>query len=63
MYSTMEYVSSLRVYGIGYTVDDVIKGIEEVDRERIMAAAGRLEFITSHYLVKEVENNVSDDRS
>lgn len=63
MYSTMEYVSSLRVYGIGYTVDDVIRGIEEVDRERIMAAAGRLEFITSHYLVKEVESNVSDDRS
>ena len=63
MYNTMEYISSLRVYGIGYTVEDVIKSIEEVDRDRIMAVAGKLEFITSHYLVKEEESDVPDDRA
>lgn len=63
MYNTMEYISSLRVYGIGYSVEDVIRGIEEVDRDRIMAAAAKLEFITSHYLVKEEESDVPDDRA
>jgi predicted Zn-dependent peptidase len=55
MFNTMDYVSSLRVFGISYGIEDVIRGIEDVTRDRIMESAKNLRFITSHYLTKDEE--------
>lgn len=56
MYNTSNYLIALRVFGIDYTVEDVIEGISKVTKERIMKVADGLEFICAHYLDGE-ENN------
>ncbi len=54
MYNTSNYLIALRVFGIPYTVESVILGIETVTKERIMEVAQGIEFIAAHYLDGEV---------
>lgn len=53
MYSMIHYLSSLRVFGIQDDLEQIIEKIQDVDRERVMAAAKGIRFITSHYITKE----------
>ena len=59
MYNTSNYLIALRVFGIGYSVEDVIEGISKVTKERIMAVAGNIEYICAHYLDGEESNGNS----
>lgn len=54
MYSTMNYLIALRVFGIPYTIDTVISGVEKVTKEQVMDVAKEIEFIAAHYLDGEV---------
>ena len=54
MYNTSNYLIALRVFGIPYSIDDVIKGVWEVTKERVMQVAKGIEFIAAHYLDGEV---------
>lgn len=50
MYNTSNYLIALRVFGIRYTVNDVIEGIRKVTKEEVMEAAKKVEFVCAHYL-------------
>lgn len=50
MYNTSNYLIALRVFGIHYTVDDVIEGIKKVTKEQVIEAAKKVEFVCAHYL-------------
>lgn len=50
MYNTSNYLIALRVFGIPYTVNDVIDGIRKVTREQVIEAARKVEFVCAHYL-------------
>ncbi len=54
MYNTSNYLIALRVFGIPYTVESVISGIEKVTKERVVDVAKGIEFIAAHYLDGEV---------
>lgn len=54
MYNTSNYLIALRVFGIPYTVESVISGIQNVSKERVMDVAKNMEFIAAHYLDGEV---------
>ncbi len=56
MYSTSSYLIALRVFGIDYTIEEVIEGIQSVTKERILEVAKQIEFISAHYLDGEDEN-------
>lgn len=49
-YSIIDYVSSLKAYGINYTLEDVINNIKTVTRERIIETANKLQLSTIYYL-------------
>lgn len=57
MFSMSSYLTALRVFGISYTVEDVMKGIDGVTKEEIIAVAGGIEYIAGHYLQGEVQND------
>ncbi|MFH5836386.1 EF-P 5-aminopentanol modification-associated protein YfmF [Proteiniclasticum sp. C24MP] len=50
IFNTSNYLIALRVFGIDYTIGQVIDGLKEVTKERIMNVAENLEFICAHYL-------------
>lgn len=57
MFSTINYLTSLRIYGIDYTVDDVIEGIKGVRKEEIMTVSKKISHVSTHYLIeKELES-------
>ena len=57
MFSMSSYLTALRVFGISYTVEDVMKGIDGVTKEEIIAVAGGIEYIAGHYLQGEVQHD------
>lgn len=57
MYNTSNYLIALRVFGIPYSVGDVIEGLQKVTKEEIIEAANKIEFICAHYLGGEVQED------
>lgn len=53
MFSTIRYLTSLRIYGIDYTVDDIIKGIQDVTKKEIIEASKKISHVSTHYLMEE----------
>lgn len=60
IFNTSNYLIALRVFGIDYTISQVIEGLKEVTKERIMSAADKLEFICAHYLDGEVQDGENE---
>ena len=56
IFNTSNYLIALRVFGIDYTISQVIEGLKEVTKERIMHVAEKLEFICAHYLDGEAKD-------
>ncbi len=60
MFNTSNYLIALRVFGIDYTVEQVIDGLKEVTKERIIDVANKLEFICAHYLDGEAKDGENE---
>ncbi|WP_163215884.1 EF-P 5-aminopentanol modification-associated protein YfmF [Clostridium thermarum] len=52
-YSLMDYISALRAYGIQYTLEDVIAGLEKVDIERVIECAKTIELNAVYFMTKQ----------
>lgn len=52
-YSTLDYISALRINNIDYSLEEVIDGIKAVDKERIIKVAKDLELGAIHYIDKK----------
>lgn len=56
IFNTSNYLIALRVFGIDYTINQVIEELKKVTKERIMKVAADLEFICAHYLEEEAKD-------
>ena len=49
-YTLIDYLVSLRTYGIDYSIDDMIKGIGDVTADRVVEAAKTLSLTTVYFI-------------
>lgn len=49
-YTIIDYLVSLRTYGIDYSIDDMIKGIGDVTADRVVEAAKTLSLTTVYFI-------------
>lgn len=52
-YTIIDYLVSLRAYGINYSLDDMIKGISDVNMERVVMASQTLSLTTIYFIDKK----------
>jgi predicted Zn-dependent peptidase len=52
-YTIIDYLVSLRAYGIDYSIDDMIMGISDVTMDRVVEAAQTLSLTTVYFIDKE----------
>ncbi len=53
MFRTINYLISLKIYGVNLSVDDVIDGIKKVTKDEIINVAKKISHVSTHYLVEE----------
>ncbi|MDP4090469.1 MAG: insulinase family protein, partial [Bacillota bacterium] len=52
-YTLIDYISTLRAYGISYNIEDIIGEIDEVTLDRVVKCANSIELNTIYYLTKQ----------
>ena len=51
-YSLMDYISALRAYGIKYSIEEIIRELEQVDIERVIHCAKSIDLNDIYFLTK-----------
>lgn len=51
-YAYMDYISTLRAYGIQYTIEDIIKELDKVDIDRVVKCANTVELNAVYFMTK-----------
>jgi predicted Zn-dependent peptidase len=52
-YSFMDYISTLRAYGIEYKIEDILSELDKVDIDRVVQCANTIELNAVYFMTKE----------
>lgn len=52
-YSYMDYISTLRAYGVQYTIEDIISELDKVDIDRVVQCGNTLELKAVYFMTKQ----------